>query len=155
MTVAAANVYKQLTEYSSYGFTNGVVANGEDVIKPDIMAPGGSRYYGNIFGPGFQRRRRRRLAVDSRTNDYSLKSGTSMAAPYVAGCAAVLIDAWQQAGHSWTFGSDADPLFIKMLLCATATESGFVREYNPGTAGPAVNSPSLGRAAAPKDPAEG
>jgi hypothetical protein len=155
MTVAASNSDNQLTLYTSDGFTGGTDVGG-DTIKPDIMAPGGSRFHTQI------------LSVDSndsdamsgtfpdlRLNDYRPILGTSMATPFVAGCAALVIDAWQQNGHVWQFGKSDDPLFVKMLLCATATESNMQREVDPEVGGPGVSNPTLGRAANPKDGAEG
>lgn len=155
MTVAAANSENQLTDYTTNGFTGGTDTGG-DSIKPDIMGPGGSYYRTQV------------LSVDSndsdagsatfpdlRLNDYRLGLGTSMASPFVAGCAALVIDAWQQAGHVWQFGKSDDPLFVKMLLCATATESNTQREVDPAVGGTGSANPTLGRAANPKDGAEG
>lgn len=155
MTVAASTSNNQLTSYTTNGFTGGTDTGG-DTIKPDIMAPGGSFYSGGILSvdsndsdagsPTF---------ADVRLNDYKLWEGTSMATPFVAGCAALVIDAWQQSGHVWQFGSSADPLFVKMLLCATATESNMQREVDPSVGGSGSANPTLGRAAHPKDSAEG
>jgi subtilisin family serine protease len=156
MTVAASNHRNRLTRYTSFGFTTGNTVAGEDVIKPDIMAPGGSGWNGMILSvdsndadaadTGF---------ADSAANDYRVNAGTSMASPFVAGCAALVIDAWQQNGHTWTFGNSTDPLFVKMLLCATASESNVPREIDPVNDTASVNSPALGRATTPKDAAEG
>jgi len=155
MTVAASNSSNQLTSYTTNGFTGGTDTGG-DTIKPDIMAPGGSYYTGGILSVDSNDSDARSATFsDVRANDYKVWEGTSMATPFVAGCAALVIDAWQQAGHVWQFGSSADPLFVKMLLCATATESNMQREVDPSVGGTGTANPTLGRAAHPKDGAEG
>jgi hypothetical protein len=119
-------------------------------VKPDLVAPGGSSFRSGI------------LAADSNTadgdaasfadvvpNDYANFQGTSMAAPFVAGSLALMIDALEQSGTAWSFGSNAQPLFLKMLLSASATELNQAREQGED------NSPTLGRAATPKDRFEG
>lgn len=155
ITVAAANSQIALTAYSSLGFTN--IASSED-YKPDLMAPGGSQYYGGI------------LSVDSNSgdgtaypdqipNDYTILYGTSMSSPFVAGAAALVIQAMEASGNSWDFNSSSDSLLVKMLLCATSTESNTNRESGAGST---TNNPTLQRAAAGpygypagKDPYEG
>ena len=134
LTVAAANDINQLTDYSSQGFGSpGTVAGQEEDYKPDLLAPGGSSYYSDILaadsnsgdGTAFP---------DQQPNDYWSIQGTSVAAPFAAGCAALVIDALQQNGMVWDFTSAQSPLLVKMLLCATATETTTNREnslYNP------------------------
>ena len=134
LTVAAANDINQLTEYSSQGFGSpGTSAGQEEDYKPDLLAPGGSSYYTDILaadsnsgdGPAFP---------DQQGNDYWSIQGTSVAAPFGAGCAALVIDALEQIGIAWDFTSAQSPLRVKMLLCATASETATNREnsrYNP------------------------
>ncbi len=83
------------------------------------------------------------------SNDYTVKQGTSMASPFAAGAAALVIDALQQSGVPWSLSSSAQPLFVKMLMLAAATETNAGREEGFG------NAPTLGRAATPKDSFEG
>ncbi|MBX3222358.1 MAG: S8 family serine peptidase [Labilithrix sp.] len=146
ITVGATNDQNALTQYTSGGLAGG----GADTdLKPDILAPGGSRYRSKILSvdsntadaddPTF---------ADVRADDYANNMGTSMAAPVVAGSAALLIQAIEQAGTPWSFGSSASPRLVKMLLLASATETNAPREVG------SVH-PTLGRATTPKDRYEG
>lgn len=147
LTVGATNDINALTKYSSAGFAT--VGPDED-YKPDLLAPGGSDYYSLILSvdsndgdtgkPGF---------ADKVPNDYLNMKGTSMSAPFAAGSAALVIDALQKSGVIWAFSSSAQPLLVKMLLSASATETNANREGATGS------NPTLGRAAAPKDLFEG
>ncbi len=140
LTVAAANDINQLTDYSSQGFGSpSTTAGQEEDYKPDLMAPGGSSYYSSIIaadsnsGDG-------NAFPDQQTNDYWSIQGTSVSAPFAAGCAALVIDALQQSGVTWDFSSAKNPMLVKMLLCATASESNTNRES-------LANNPALQRAA--------
>lgn len=134
LTVGASNDKNQLTDYSSWGFSNPDLTGVLEDYKPDLIAPGGSSYYSGI------------MSVDSGSSDgffedqqqwdYRSVQGTSLSAPFVAGCAALVIDAMEQADPNleWDFTSSRHALFVKMILCATATETGENREndrFNP------------------------
>jgi subtilisin family serine protease len=127
ITVGASNDENTLTDYSVYGFAD--PENSED-YKPDLIAPGGSGRYSYI------------MSVDSGSddsrpeelNDYANNRGTSGSAPFVAGCAALVIEAMEKKGTVWDYQSHALPAFVKMVLCATATETNQRREngkFNP------------------------
>lgn len=165
ITVAAANDYNALTSYTSQGFSSpGKTSGLEEDYKPDLMAPGGTTGYASAI-----------LAVDSNSgdttsfgdrqaNDYVNMQGTSMAAPFVTGCAALVIDAMQQTGTAWNFSSSLLPRTVKMLLCASATESNANREDGGARGSKRITfvNPTLDRTAggdmsfpAGKDPYEG
>ncbi|MFM1770777.1 MAG: hypothetical protein RJA22_3306, partial [Verrucomicrobiota bacterium] len=156
LTVAASDDNNQLTDYTSVGFSApGSLSGSEEDYKPDLMAPGGSdSYYTSIMAADSNSSDGQGMA-DQRANDYHNIHGTSMASPFVAGSAALVVDALQQAGTNWSFTSSTHSLLVKMLLCATASESNAGRDSG-------VNNPTLQRnGAGPggypvgKDPFEG
>ena len=132
ITVGASDDENALTYYSSAGYLDPDPASGED-FKPDLIAPGGSIHQTGMmsvdtgFADGFG-------IPDEQPDDYTSAYGTSFASPFVAGCAALVIDAMQQQGVVWDFHSAEQPLYVKMLLCATASETNAEREewfFNP------------------------
>ncbi|MDB6028074.1 MAG: hypothetical protein JWM68_4297, partial [Verrucomicrobiales bacterium] len=138
ITVGANSPVNQLCAYSSVGFTNpGSTFAQEEDYKPDLIAPGGSKYTGYIFSTDSNTQDGN--LADAKANDYTPEAGTSMSSPFVAGCAALVIDAMEKSGHTWDFNSNTDPLYVKMLLSGTATESNAGRESG-------ANSPTLQRA---------
>lgn len=149
LTVAASDDNNQLTDYTSQGFTSPVSTSGqEEDYKPDVMAPGGSQsYYSSILSVDSNSRDGTGFA-DMQTNDYYNIQGTSMACPFVAGCAALLIDALQQRGVAWDFNSSQHSRYIKMVLCATTSESNANRDDGGVSRGDGITvNPTLERAA--------
>jgi len=156
IAVGAASDINQLTVYSSHGFlAPGDGNTGDEDTKPDIVAPGGSIEQSMILAPdsndGDTGNSTGTQFSDAVANDYRNIQGTSMAAPFIAGCAALVIDALQQGGYVWhTTGSEAlaDALRVKAILLLTATETNQARE-----AGSSSGNPTLDRGA--KDIQEG
>ena len=152
LTVGAANDINELTDYTSHGFSSpgSTPPGGEEDYKPDVLTPGGSSYYSLIMSVDTNDGDGGNLSFsDVQTDDYYNIKGTSMASPFAAGCAALVIDALESTGGltgaSWDFSSSADVRRVKMLLCATATETNVNREvgfgYDP-TLERASNGPS-------------
>jgi subtilisin family serine protease len=109
---------------ASYSATGAAPMDASEGWKPDLVAPGGSR-----LG-------RSRIAVaesngadgglpDAQANDYTVMAGTSLAAAQVAGAVALVA---QARGGGWRYDRADDALEAKMLLLATATETGVPRE---------------------------
>ena len=146
ITVGASNDINQLTEYTSSGFAS---PGSDEDYKPDLLAPGGSAYYSMILSVDSNDGDAGGSFSDQQTNDYRNIMGTSMSTPFAAGTAALVIQALESQGLSWSFSSSTHPLLVKMLLCATSTETNSPREVATGT------DPTLGRAASPKDLYEG
>lgn len=141
LTVVASSDLNQLTDYSSQGFGSPSAVSGqEEDFKPDLMAPGGSSYQSAILAADSNSGDRTAFS-DQQPNDYWATQGTSFAAPFAAGAGALVIDALQQSGTNWDFNSAQHPMLVKMLLCATASESNQNREGN-------ANNPTLQRATA-------
>jgi Subtilase family len=150
LTVGAANDRNQLTYYTSHGFSNpSSLAGQEEDYKPDLIRTIDSN---TSDGPAFP---------ELRANDYfpfglGGNGGTSVSAPFSAGCAALVIQAMQKQGIEWDFSSSRHPLFVKMLLCATASESNQPRE-GAGGSDPTLDRDNPGPNGYPigKDPYEG
>jgi hypothetical protein len=135
ITVAAAADDNQLTDYSSPGVVaSGVEGTGDNDMKPDILAPGGSSHESHIMSVdsnnGDSEDTSGANFADAVPDNYLNIKGTSMASPYLAGCAALVIDALQQSGQTWNY-TLADVLNVKKILLMTATETNQVREATP------------------------
>jgi subtilisin family serine protease len=157
ITVGATNDVNQLTEYTSTGFAPiadlPFPPDTREDDKPDILAPGGSSRYSDILSTDSNNAEAETTAfADLVTNDYASLRGTSMAAPFATGAAALIVQALESTGLTWSFASSTHPRLVKMLLSASATETNQLRE---GSTVAGANDPTLGRSAAPKDRLEG
>ncbi|MBN1509458.1 MAG: S8 family serine peptidase [Sedimentisphaerales bacterium] len=140
ITVGATNDENALTYYSTAGFFS--PRKNED-FKPDVLAPGGSLTYTAIMS--VDSGSSDAYDMDRQANDYTNMYGTSFSAPFVAGCAALVIEAMEQQGIAWDFSSGEQARYVKMLLCATASETNAKREddYLHPTLQRAETGPSL------------
>jgi len=154
ITVGAVNDENVMTYYSTYGFFSPRTNSGED-FKPDLMAPGGSYYYSGIMS--IDSGSSDGVNADKEPNDYCNATGTSFAAPFVAGSAALVIQALERQGTRWDFNSPAQPRLVKMLLCATASETNSKREGTDRNLNPTLERAASGPNAFPpgKDQHEG
>jgi hypothetical protein len=133
ISVAATSVYDNITDYSSQGGASEVVSS---VVKPDLAAPGGSFNYVPLLSSDSNDQDADNYYADYYPDDGAPMQGTSMSAPLVSGCAAVVAQAL--GGYSgWNFSDGSLALEVKMLLLMTATETyPIIREgagvYSPG-----------------------
>ena len=136
ISVAATSVRDNITDYSSQGGPSEVVSS---VVKPDITAPGGSFNYIPILSTDSNDQDADNYYGDFYSNDSAPMQGTSMSAPFIAGCAAVVAQAL--GGYvSWNYSGDAMALQTKMLLLMTATETyPFVREGEGASTSPTLD----------------
>jgi lactocepin len=96
-----------ISSFSSWGVP------GSLIMKPEITAPGGSIY--SVFGTN-----KTNSGVTGGSDQYEVMSGTSMAAPQMAGMAAVMGQYVRENGlEEWTDGNART--LINSLLMSTAT----------------------------------
>ena len=144
LTIGATNDVNALTDFTSWGFTSPSSTSGqEEDYKPDVLGPGGSYYYSLLLAPDSNTSDGENSSFnDLQADDYFGLTGTSMSSPFVAGCAALIVEAMQEAGTVWDFTSSQHARLVKMLLCATSSETNANREASAG------ENPTLQRAAA-------
>jgi len=143
ITVAGTEELGALTTYSSSGFAN---PGATEDNKPDLMAPGGS--YDDMLVLSADTNDADAADAnfaDVQANDYTNKCGTSMAAGFVSGAAALVIQALDENGLNWDSNSSSNLRLVRMLLCATCTECNCFREWI------SEPKPTLGGGANPKD----
>ncbi len=119
IVVGAINDKDQITSYSSMGRDVG-----NNVLKPDIVAPGGSKLPGH----------RSLISADAKSNESTASYGTSISTAIVSATINLLIDAkW----GSWTDWDNQDlskcVKTLKAILLMTASETSLEREDDPET----------------------
>ena len=101
ITVGATHRYRPFTYGVSYFSSRGPTGDGR--LKPDLVAPG------------------EKIWSATPNNNVRTLDGTSMAAPHVSGCAALLM-----ARHRELVGQ---PTRVKQILCSTCTDLGRERYF--------------------------
>ncbi|MFX0104337.1 MAG: S8 family serine peptidase [Candidatus Hodarchaeota archaeon] len=130
IVVGAINDKDQVTSYSSMG------KEFENIIKPDIVAPGGSKLpsHRSIIGAGRE--------FDKPTTAY----GTSIATAIVSAAINILVEAGWNNWNEWNNLNFTEWIkHIKAYLLMTASETNLEREDDPSTTGDdeSEHSPSL------------
>ncbi len=131
ITVGAVNKASEIAYYSSNGHSS------QGFIKPDVVAPGGSfASYGSsaIHQPiiaadsndaddaySFNTDTSYPPRTDYYSDNYRGIQGTSMASPFVAGLAQLIVDAMIQEEGSYTYSWDTAKK-IKQIICMSASE---------------------------------
>ena len=133
--VGATNDEDGITDYSSNG--------GAGSNKPDVVAPGGSFKVGSKITAADTNDCDGEISTfaDRNADDYTNMKGTSMATPHVGGLAALVIQAMEDMGLTWTW-SETDALKVKSIILMTAGETN--NAVHPGEE---TNDPPLNRGA--------
>lgn len=119
IVVGAINDKDQITSYSSMGKNIG-----DGVIKPDIVAPGGSKLPDH----------RSIIAADAKSNKTTAAFGTSIASAIVSAAINILIEARFSNWTEWTkLNLSKWVKIIKATLLMTASETNLQREDDPST----------------------
>lgn len=119
IVVGAINDQDQVTSYSSKGTT----LEG-DIIKPDLVAPGGSRI----------EQRRSIISGALGTNDTTSNFGTSISTAIVSAAINILIEAAWKNWSQWSaLNTKKFSKVLKSILLMTATETNQNREDDPNT----------------------
>jgi len=119
IVVGAINDLDQITVYSSMGKDIG-----GGVIKPDIVAPGGSSIPEH----------RSIIAADAYSNKTTVAYGTSIATAIVSAAVNLLIEAKWNDWNQWdNLNNEEWGKIIKSTLLMTASETNLLRENDPNT----------------------
>ncbi|MBD3212372.1 MAG: S8 family serine peptidase, partial [Candidatus Lokiarchaeota archaeon] len=119
IVVGAINDNDEVTFYSSMGKNIG-----NDVIKPDIVAPGGSQLAEH----------RSIISADANSNKTTVMYGTSISAALVSGVLNLLVEAKWNNWNQWNIGDLKNKVnILKAMVLMTATETLSIREDNPNT----------------------
>jgi len=143
IAVGAVNKADEIAYYSSIGDPSSAI------LRPDVVAPGGSFAWENssaIHSPIFAADSndvdipinynynppREMLMQDSYANNFVGMQGTSMASPFVAGLAQLVIDALIQRGD-WSYSWESAKK-VKQIICMGTFEVGNIKDsmYNGG-----------------------
>ncbi|TFG18289.1 MAG: hypothetical protein EU531_00525 [Promethearchaeota archaeon] len=119
IVVGSTNDIDQVSSFSSMGKNIG-----EGIIKPDIMAPGGSSLLGH----------RSIVSADHYSDETTSLEGTSISAAIVSGAINILIEAGWGDWDTWnTQDLSKWSKIIKAILLMTASETNLDREDDPNT----------------------